>query len=325
MKSWHRRALTLTFYLVLAVFLVIYLTRVDYSVFATSTFAWWFLTVAGAFALGFRYWQAFIWITVLRGLGAREVRLTADLAFVYAKSWLGRYIPGTAPWILGKIYFAAAHGVSKSKLAVGSVLEAVIQIAVLLSTSITLLLLDPRLDVLSPLVKLAMLVVLIAAIIGLMPPVFNWFMRIIFRLLRRPTLSRENRAGWRTIATAAGQYVIGAGLSGLTLFFVVKSVYPVLPFEDIFFVISVGNLAGAASMLAIFAPGGIGVRETIQLLLLGLVIPTAMAVVAVVLTRLWGVAMDALFFFVTRAAVSVSRRGSDPDPATPATPAGPGD
>jgi glycosyltransferase 2 family protein len=315
-RPWLRPLLTAVFYVILVVFLVVYLLNIDFSVFATTQIAWWYLIAAAAFALSFRYWQTFIWITVLRGLGATGVRMNAELTFVYAKSWLGRYVPGTAPWILGKIYFASQHGVSKAKLAVGSLLEGAIQVAVLLATSAILLLLDPRLDVVDPSIKLVMVVVVVGAVVGLLPPVFNWLMSLAFRLLRRPALSAENRVRGRTILIAAGQYLFGAALSGLSLYFIVKAIYPDLPISDLLFVVAAGNLAGAASMLAFFAPGGIGVRETIQLVLLGVVVPKAIAVVAVVLTRLWGITMDLAFFGITRLALTIARRRRGPS-ATP--------
>lgn len=307
-RPWLRPLITIAFYVGLAIFLTLYLLNIDYTAFADLTLDVRFLLVAAVLALGFRYWQTFIWITVLRGLGAREVRMTAELTNVYAKSWLGRYIPGTAPWILGKIYFASQHGVSKSKLAVGSVLEGAIQVAVLLATSSILLLLDPRLDVLPAAVTIAMVAVVVGAVIGLLPPVFNWLMSLVFRVLRRGSLAAENRADWRTILIASGQYVTGAALSGLSLFFVVKAIYPTLAWSDALFVIASGNLAGAASMVAVFAPGGIGVREGIQLVLLNVIVPGAIAIVAVVFTRLWGITMDLIFFGLARVSVAVARR-----------------
>jgi uncharacterized membrane protein YbhN (UPF0104 family) len=309
-RPWLRPAITIAFYVLLAGALGYYLIfQVDYSQFAHLDFNPFWLLVAAVLALGFRYWQTFIWITVLRGLGAKSVRMNGELTYVYAKSWLGRYIPGTAPWILGKIYFASQHGVSKTKLAVGSLLEAAIQIAVLLSTSSIMLFLDPRLDVPSlSYLKPLMVLVVALCVIALIPKVFNWCMALAFRILRRPPLARENYASLRTILTATGLYVVGAFLSGGSLYFVVAALYPGLNFSDFFFVVASGNLAGAASMLAVFAPGGVGVREGIQLALLQVIIPGAIAAVAVVATRLWGILMDLVFFGLGSIGLAISRR-----------------
>lgn len=87
------------FYLLFVVFIVYYLASVDYSTFEEVQPSWWALGVATVLAMAFRFWGAFIWTTLLRSLGAHDVRLDAELLYVYAKSWLGRYIPGTAPWL----------------------------------------------------------------------------------------------------------------------------------------------------------------------------------------------------------------------------------
>jgi uncharacterized membrane protein YbhN (UPF0104 family) len=52
-------------------------------------------------------------------------------------------------------------------------------------------------------------------------------------------------------------------------------------------------------MLAVFAPAGLGVRETVQLTMLLLVMPPEAALVATVLMRLWSIFMDAVFLFAT--------------------------
>ena len=312
--KWLKPVLTWGFYVVLAVFIVYYLVHIKWSEFDRVQFNLWWLLVAAVAALTVRYWQTFIWITILRGLGARNAKMNAAFTHVYAKSWLGRYIPGTAPWILGKIYFASQHGVSKSKLAVGSLLEGVIQIATLLLTSSISLLLDPRLRALGPSYILPIIAVAVCAIIVLIPPIFNSVVGLAFRILRRPSFGPENRAGWRVILTAVGMYTVGAFISGIYLLAIVKTLYPSLPGNDSFFVIAVGNLAGAVSMVAIFAPGGVGVRELIQLTLLGIIIPRAIAAVVVVLTRLTGIIADLLFFAITWVA-SRGWRGSAPPPA----------
>jgi uncharacterized membrane protein YbhN (UPF0104 family) len=311
-----RTIATIAFYILLAGFLAYYLLSIDYGALADIRVDALSLTLAALTALAFRYWQTHIWVTVLRGLGARQARMSAELINVYSKSWLGRYIPGTAPWILGKIHFASQHGISKSKLAVGSLLEAGVQIVVLLTTSTLLLLFDSRLDVVPFGIKLLMGALALVGMIALVPPIFNWIVSLAFHLMRRPALAPENRASARTILTAAAQYTLGAVIAGSSLFFIAKSLVAQLDFDSFFFVVATSNLAGAVSMLAVFAPGGIGVREGIQLVLLGVVMPSAFAVVVVAFARLWGVLMDLGFFGIGQVIVRLSRfrerrRGSE--------------
>lgn len=305
---WVRPTLTVVFYVLLVAGLAYYLSKVDWASLRDLSLNPGWLVCALVLAIGFRYWQTFIWITVLRNLGARDVRMSPELIEVYSKSWLGRYVPGTAPWILGKIFFASKHGVSRAKLAIGSLVEAGVQIVVLLATSSLFLLLDPQLDVVPVWIKLAMVGVIVVGVIVLLPGVFNRIIAGGLRLLRRPPLDVADRATGRTILVASLQYLLGALLSGSSLFFVAKSVYPALGFDNFFFVVAASNLAGAISMLAVFAPGGLGVREGTQLALFQTIMPGAIAAVIVVFTRLWGITMDVLFFLAGKAILAIANR-----------------
>lgn len=287
------------FYGLLLVFLVLYLRSIDYSKLADISISWPFVLIATAFALAFRYWGAYIWVVLLRSLGAANVRLNRTLIYIYAKSWLGRYIPGTAPWILGKIYFASQQGISKNKLAVSSLLEGALQIIVQFLFALALLAFDPRLDIISGQIKLLILVAIVGCVVALVPAVFNKLVGSAYQLIKKKPFAREHYASGRTIGKGFTLYIVGALLSSLSLFFIAKAVYPALGYDQLLFVMGVGTLSGAVSMVAIFAPSGIGVREGIQLALLSLIMPTEYALVITVVTRVWSVGVDIVFFILS--------------------------
>lgn len=291
------------FYALLLIFLVLYIKNIDFSQFKSVHIDWRFVVIASVFGLAMRFWQIFIWFTLLRNLGAKDLKKsTRQLAYVYAKSWLGRYIPGTAPWILGKIYFASKHGISKSKLAVSSLLEGALQVSIVMAVAFAVLLFDARLNIISGTLKLLMVGVLIACVVAIYPPVFNRLISLAYKLLRKKKIDAEDLASNKTILQGALLYVIGALLSGTALFFIAKAIYPPLAYDNLLYVLGVSNLAGALGMLAIFAPSGIGVREGILLALLSVVMPAEYALLVTVTSRLWDVAMDGIFFGSTKMA-----------------------
>lgn len=290
------RLIPWVFYGLLAIFLILYLQSIDYSKLQDITIHWRYVVIATLLALAFRYWGAYIWTTLLRSLGARDVRLSSTLIYIYAKSWLGRYIPGTAPWILGKIYFASKQGISKNKLAVSSLLEGALQIIVQFLFALALLAFNPRLDIIPGEIKLLLVVAIISCIVALIPSVFNSLVAKAYTLIKKKPFPAEHQASGKTIGTGFLLYVVGALMSSLSLFFIAKALYPELGYDQLFFVMGVGTLAGAISMLAIFAPSGIGIREGIQLALLSLIMPTEIALVITIVTRLWSVAVDFLFY-----------------------------
>lgn len=292
---------SILFFVIVAIFLILYLKRIDIQKLREVHLSWTFIAVASVFALAGRYWSILVWFVLLKSLGAKNIENhKASLAYVFAKSWMGRYIPGTAPWILGKIYFASKHGISKNKLAVSSLLEGGLQITVTIAISFVMLLLDSRLRIISGGLKLFMLAVLLGCVITIMPPVFNRMVSIAYKIIKKKTLDTEHLASGKTILRGSSLFIIGALLSGLSLFFIAKAVYPSLGIHDMLYVMGASNLAGAMGMLAVFVPSGIGVRDGILLLLLSAIMPTELALVITVIGRLWSVVMDLVFFGIAK-------------------------
>jgi len=299
-RKWAARLIPLAFYALLILFLALYLRSVDFSKLAHLQLNWWYLGLASVLALITRYMGTFTWFAILRSLGATDLHLQKQLIYVYAKAWMGRYIPGTAPWILGKIYFASQHGISKQKLAVSSLLEGGLQIVTMLVFSLCLLVFDKRLDVLGGGFKLLMILVAVCGIIILTPAIFNRLFSFAYKLVRRKTLDPEHLATLQTMIWGTSLYLANAIVNGLSLFFIAKGVDPSLSYHNILFAMGAASLAGAASMLAVFAPSGLGVREGIQLVLFSLIMPRELALAVTVITRLWSVGIDFVFFGLSR-------------------------
>ena len=303
----HKQVIPFVFYAALLIFLGIFLRNFDYQALEGIEVNGRFLALSALFALSFRYWGAFIWFVLLKGLGARQLKNIPELIYVYAKSWLGRYIPGTAPWILGKIYFASQQGISKKKLAVSSLLEGALQIVVVMFLAFLMLIADQRLDVIDSRIKYLMAAVIIISAVAMVPAVFNWLVSRVYSVLKRKELEQIHLPNGRLIFRGAVLYGAGSFLSGLAFFFLTKALYPELTTDNLFFVMGASNLAGAVSMLAIFVPSGLGVREGVQLVLLSAILPKEVALVVTLAIRLWAVAMDLTFFFSARLLRAIQR------------------
>lgn len=304
-----KRSIPPLFYAALLVFLYFYLRGLDFAQLRGHRIEWLYLLAGCCIGLIARYLGVFIWFTLLKSLGAKDLhRNIPQLIYVYAKSWLGRYIPGTAPWILGKIYFASQHGIPKNKLAVSSLLEGGLQIVVTMALSILLLMFEPRISVIPMELRLLMIGVLVVCVLAMSPAIFNRLVSLLYRLIRKKDLPKEDLATRHSIAKGAALYTIVALISGVALFFIAKAVYPELGYSNALFVMGAGNLAGAVSMLAVFAPSGIGVRESIQLVLLSTIMPVEFALLVTIITRLINVILDLLFFLISRLYLGVSQR-----------------
>ena len=293
-KFWGR-AIPIAFYLLIAVFAYFYLTSIDWAALSSMAINWWFMGAATVASIAVRYWFAGIWMFLLTRLGADLTGQRGALFLVYAKSWLGRYIPGGATWILGKIYFATKLGISKAKLGISSFLEGALQIIVVLISAAIMLASDSRIATLGASWIWLLWLGAGVGLIAVFPPVFNRVLSFGFKLVRKVELDREHLPSTPTIGLGILSFLVSSILSGLSFFFVAAAVDPTLGWGDLLFVVGASNLASALSMIAVFAPAGLGVREGIQLAMLLLVMSPEQALVATVLMRVWSIVMDAVF------------------------------
>ena len=287
------------FYVAVAVFAYFYLKGINWGELTRVNINWWFMLAATATSILVRFWFAEIWMLLLRRLGAKLDGQRLELFVVYAKSWLGRYIPGGATWILGKIYFATKLGISKAKLGISSFLEGALQVIVVLITASAMLAFDPHVANLGRGWVFALLSAAVFGLISVYPPVFNRMISFGYAKLGRGNLDAEHLPSEATVGLGIASFALSSILSGLSFYFVALAVSPELGLKDLLFVVGCSNLASALSMLAVFAPAGLGVREGVQLSMLLLVMPAEAALVATVLMRLWSILMDAVFFFAT--------------------------
>lgn len=297
MKRWAT-PLTWLFYVAIAVAFGLFLWRVDWASLADTQIVWGWIVGASVLALVFRYLGVVVWRLVLTRLGARDLPRFRALADIYAKAWLARYIPGTVPWIAGKIFLAAQHGVAKSKLAVSTLVEAAAQIVAVGAVSLTLLAIDPRVGEVSPALRWLVGIGAVAGFVAMSPPVFNRLLAVGFRLLKR---GQPTRVGWPVVRDSLALYGGGAIVSGLSYAGVMKAVVPDVAATDLVFLVGAFGFAGVVGMLTPLVPSGLGTRDATQLVLLLIVLPAHTAALAVLVSRVWSAVIDVLFWAIATA------------------------
>ncbi len=280
-------------------FFYIYLRGIDYDQLSNLSFNPPLLALSAFFSLLFRYWGVFIWRMILHDLGSKELPPFRHLSAIYAKSWMARYIPGTVTWIAGKIFLARDLGISKSRLAVASLVEAGIQIVALGSVSIVILSLDSRIDEkVNSTLQLLVLAGTFLLMLVLLPPVFNQVIRRAFKLIRRKDAYDELATNGKATARSFVLYALGSLLAGLSYVFLAAAIWPETQYSDFLYIVGAINLAGVLGMATPFVPSGLGVRDASQLLLLSAIFPKEIALAITVLSRLWTALVDVLFFFL---------------------------
>jgi glycosyltransferase 2 family protein len=294
LKTILSRVFAPLFYVALVIGAIFYVQGIDWNSIHLDQISWSWVLIAVVLALFQRYGYAFIWLFLLKRLGASIGGQTREFVAVYAKSWLGRYIPGGVTWIFGKIFFANRLGVSATKLGVSSFLESVLQIISILISALIMLAFDPNIQAIGWWVIPALVAAALIGLASVYPPVFNRVLQVSYRKVRKVEIDADSLPGIKTIALGLVAFLATSILSGVQVFCIAKAITPELVLSDIFFIVGISNLFSAASMLAVFAPAGLGVQE-LMAVFLALVIGPAAAGLTVVILRLFSILMDLAF------------------------------
>ena len=236
-----------------------------------------------------------VWNLVLRSLG-HDPGMRASMR-VHLRSNVTKYVPGFAWQIVGKAYLTRAEGVPAQIVGVAIGLE----FGLLLVTGVflaALLLPAGYLELSRPPSYLPALRLVVALLMAFILAGLPWLARVWTTYARRKKWSRWEMEVWPgAIWSASGGLVAGWLLLGLAFHLLVVAVYPVnwqvLPVSIFSLIVSF-----LVSLLVIFIPSGIGVREGAMAYLMGSVVPAAPASAIAILARLSLVICETIGFFL---------------------------
>ncbi len=237
-----------------------------------------FLAVAAGYLARFAAWTR---LASLFGLHAHAVKAGR----AYFLSVLGRYIPGKLGLALIRIEAYRPQPAGRVALATGT------ELVTALSAALILMLcgIVSAPGAFPPWLKYAAPAGIALTLALLSPPVLHRLAGLIFRLTGRERPG--NLPGYGTMLGLTALYIIPGLLQGVGLYVLLVSLGPVPP-GSYLAITGVYYTAGLAGMLAVFAPGGLGVREGILMLVLPLLVPAESAIIAALLLRLVMIAAE---------------------------------
>lgn len=288
-----RTAVAATFYAVVICALAWFLGRLDYGVLLSLDLGEGYLLAALFAGCLHRFMLPGVWVLMLRSLG-QQVRHYPSYNAVYAKGWIGRYLPGKVAMVAVRVYLADQLGASRAAVAVSSIAELGTQMLVALLAGMVGLAFVPEGVPLLDRARPVAWIVGGAVALALWPPFFNAVARVGTRLLRRST-EGVPAVGARTLARAFLGYAVASVVLGAQALLVAAAVDPAALAYPVF-VWGALHLAVGLGMALIIAPAGLGARDAVYLGLLSLVLAPEAAVAAVVLTRLLDVVVDIAFY-----------------------------
>lgn len=286
-------------------FIVQYALGLDWKAVSALHVRWEFVVPALGIGVAYLVLTAFIWVRMLRRMNP-AVSFDLDLLAVYAKAWMGRYIPGKVTWIAGKIHFASKKGIPASQLGVSSLLDAGVQMATQVALSLVILALYPGAAPLDPVMKAGLLFLVAVMVAVLVPPVFNRITGLGLRILRRE-IPHNIRLTGLALGEMSALYAIAYVVIGIMYSLVAFAVLPSFSLELCPYLVASSGIAGALGILALFAPSGLGVREGVSILFLTPVMGAEQAFVCALAMRLATFAMDLAFVGSVHLAVLLLR------------------
>jgi hypothetical protein len=225
-----------------------------------------------------------VWRLIIKSLD-KNCLLTPNQAIkIYLTSEFGKYIPGKVWAVAGKVYLAAQYGLSKKMLLISSFLDAVL--AVTGTLIIGLIFFISYLNILTwQIYSIALSIILIVLII-IQPKVFYSFFNYVLVKFKREPIAKEHKLSYSHILKFAFFYLIIAFIHGLAFVMFVFSITH-LNLNQLPLIIGSFNLAKGLGVAALFAPSGLGIREGVLTLGLGVAFSSTIAILISLLARLW--------------------------------------
>jgi len=224
--------------------------------------------------------QAVIWhlLTVTNGVAIPLPRAIA--AWFYSQ--LGKYIPGKVFLFLGRLHFYAREGRPAGPVTVAFGVETM---GTLAASMVIVLIAALTADV-PELERYRWILVgaLVALLAALHPKLIDWLIGLTARVLRRAPF-RVTMGYWQ-ILRYVGLYVLNWSILGAALYLFIRSFY-VLEVSSILYLTGAFSFAATLGILAVFAPSGLGVREGVLAVFLSQVMPTSVALLVSVASRIW--------------------------------------
>lgn len=235
-----------------------------------------------------------LWGRMVSTLAGTRVPV-ADAVRVQCASWLLKYVPGQVGSLANKVAWAGRHGISRTLVVITFVYENVFLLLGSIVPSAVILVLSVTWGTDSSDALEAVLPALVALVPLLLLTDRRVFRRVVDVISRRALKRPVPPEHFLDPRAAVGYQVAFLGprvLNGVGFVMVAVSFLDVPPSAYVPLAATY-VLAGAVGILAVFVPSGLGVRESVVVLLASLWLPVEQAIVLSLLARLYSTVSDA--------------------------------
>jgi hypothetical protein len=206
---------------------------------------------------------------------------------IFNLSFIGRYLPGKLWSVVGIVYYTSEYGISKRVAMAGVIINEVC----FKSSGLLLGLLYFAYSGAYPIMKYMALVLIVVGLIAIHPRILQPILNYLLKLLKKDQL-RLNIT-YSTILGYFFLYLIFWSIYSLSFYLLIQAISPVHIASPLKF-LAILPLAWTVGYLAIFIPGGVGVREGMLVALLTSYITPEIALVIALAQRLISTAVEGI-------------------------------
>ena len=247
------------------------------------------------------FWAAFVFFLALGSPPSLASKVRGFLAVlrVFGKTWMSRYFPVKGAWIVHRLSLARSLSMTKAQMGSSTTLELLTQFFGMAAVAAVFVLVRPE-SVREPGVLIIVLPLLAAMFFVLGSS------KVLTKAIGLLSTVRGINPGAFTLPSfslysrVAGAQIVTALLSGTATALIVMAVSGRHNLSTLLFVIGVSAVANIVSVLAFFAPAGIGVKEGVYIFAFQRLMSLELAVVVALLARLLSVVTDLLYFALSQ-------------------------
>jgi uncharacterized membrane protein YbhN (UPF0104 family) len=218
------------------------------------------------------FWVAIVWGWIVNNLGMK-LRYAKHIRY-YIVSNLAKRIPGTIWYVASRFQFYVSDGLDIRITALASGIEMVL---IILAGIIVVLVFSAQTLLEHHISPIILFLIFLLGLLIIHPKVIQWFLR------RRKIESSV--INYKFIIKGIVSYAISWMLGGIVLFEFGNIIYPI-SIGNITYFIASWALVGIISSILFFSPSNFGITEIGLSLLLSKIVPTSIAVLIAVLSRI---------------------------------------
>jgi uncharacterized membrane protein YbhN (UPF0104 family) len=220
-----------------------------------------------------------LWRYILVRVASRPLSFRSAYR-VWFLSNFGKYLPGKVWTVMGMVYLLKAEGHSTAPVLVSAILNQALSILSGLALSIAVL----GVDLIGGMPVPVLVIVALLAVAVLYPPLLQRMINLGLRVVRRDAI--EIPLPFATVAALFLVYLATWIAYGCAFWLLLLGIgiHPTTSFVGIVAIFAASYLLG---FLALFVPGGLGVREGALAMLIARSIPSGLAAPVAVLSRVW--------------------------------------